>query len=231
MNLHQNLEYVLEKIETAKTKSSINHRVELVAATKTRDISTIEECYKLGIKTIGENRIQEATEKFTYFHGFEKITKRFIGHLQSNKVTKCLKVFDTVDSVDSLKLAKKLNSTPKNNHNKLECLLEINTSGEPQKNGFSPNISIDLISCFSLPELKSVGLMTIGPNTKNKKQIRGAFAELRKIKEEINKEIGTDVLTELSMGMTNDYELGVQEGSTMVRLGTGLFGKREQPHW
>ena len=226
MNLEKNLKQVLEKIESSKKKSSWGQSVELIAATKTREISTIEECYQLGIKTIGENRVQESEEKFSYFPGFEKIKKRFIGHLQTNKVNKCLNIFDTVDSVDSLKLANKVNKSSKKINKKTECLIEVNTSSEPQKNGFSPKITDELISCFRLTDLNIVGLMTVGPNTNNENNLRSAFILLRELKHQINKELGSTVLTELSMGMTNDYEIAIQEGSTMVRVGTALFGAR-----
>ena len=226
MSLEKNLKQVLENIESSKKKSSWGQSVELIAATKTREISTIEECYQLGIKTIGENRVQESEEKFSYFPGFEKIKKRFIGHLQTNKVNKCLNIFDTVDSVDSLKLANKVNKSSKNINKKTECLIEVNTSSEPQKNGFSPKITDELISCFRLTDLNIVGLMTVGPNTNNENNLRSSFILLRELKHQINKELGSTVLTELSMGMTNDYEIAIQEGSTMVRVGTALFGAR-----
>ena len=118
MTLEENLKRTIEKIETAKKKHGLKQHVEIVAATKTRQISIIQDCYKLGITTIGENRIQEAEEKFIHFHGFENIKKRFIGHLQTNKVKKCLNIFDTVDSIDTTTLAKKLNAAPKKNKKK-----------------------------------------------------------------------------------------------------------------
>ena len=136
MILEHNLKRVLDKIRTAKNNSNWDQEVELIAATKTRTISTIEELYNLGVKTIGENRIQEAESKFVDFHGFKKIKKRFIGHLQSNKINKCIKIFDTIDSIDTLKLAKKVNNALNKNSKKKECLIEINTSNEPQKHGF-----------------------------------------------------------------------------------------------
>ena len=227
MILEQNLKKVLEKINTAKNNSTWGQRVELVAATKTRDISTIEKLYRLGVKTIGENKVQEAEGKFLDFPGFENIKKRFIGHLQSNKVNKCLKLFDSIDSIDSLRIAKKLNKALlQQNTKKLECLIEINTSKEPQKHGFQPHVSDEIISCFELGCLNIVGLMTVGPNTKNKSTKQNAFILLRNLKNQINNELGLQAITELSMGMTNDYELAIQEGSTMVRVGTGLFGTR-----
>ena len=226
MSLEKNLKQVLENIESSKNKSHWGQNVELIAATKTQEITTIKECYKLGIKTIGENRVQESEKKFSYFPGFEKIKKRFIGHLQTNKVKKCLNIFDTVDSLDSLKLATKVNKASKNINKKTECLIEVNTSSEPQKNGFSPKITDELISCFRLTDLNIVGLMTVGPNTNNENNLRSSFILLRELKHQINKELGSTVLTELSMGMTNDYEVAIQEGSTMVRVGTALFGAR-----
>ena len=226
MILEQNLKKVLDKINNAKNKSNWGQQVELIAATKTRNISTIKELYNLGVKTIGENRIQEAEKKFLEFPGFENIKKRFIGHLQSNKTNKCLKLFDSIDGIDSLKLAKKVNKALSNKHQNIECLIQINTSGEPQKQGFQPQITDDLISCFELSSLKIVGLMTVGPNTKNISTKKSAFVLLRKLKNQINNELGLHIITELSMGMTSDYELAIQEGSTMVRIGTALFGSR-----
>ena len=109
----------------------------------------------------------------------------------------------------------------------IECLIEINTSGEPQKQGFQPQITNDIISCFELNQLNIVGLMTVGPNTRDETIRQSAFTLLRKLKDQINNELGFQVIIELSMGMTNDYELAIQEGSTMVRVGTGLFGARK----
>ena len=105
-------------------------------------------------------------------------------------------------------------------------MIEINTSGEPQKHGFQPTITDDLISCFNLINLNIVGLMTVGPNTDNEELKRGSFVLLRNLKSRINSELGFKAIKELSMGMTNDYELAIKEGSTMVRVGTGLFGLR-----
>ena len=227
MSLEQNLKDVLNKIKKEKEKSSFKQDVQLIAVTKTRPISIIEECCNLGVRNIGENRIQEATEKFIQFDGFEKTKKRFIGHLQTNKVNKCLNLFDTIDSVDSYRLASKIDTSARNKNIKIECLLEINTSGEKQKHGFKPEINKELLSCFDLKNLNITGLMTVGPNTQDKNKIRKSFSLLREIKENINENISTNVLTELSMGMSGDYDVGIQEGSTMVRVGTGLFGKRE----
>ena len=118
MALDQNVRLVFDRISSAKKRSAYNQDVELIAATKTRDIIQIQTCYDLGISSIGENRIQEAEKKLKELPSFNSIKKRFIGHLQTNKVNKCLRLFDTIDSVDTLKLAKKINSSsqrPKQN--------------------------------------------------------------------------------------------------------------------
>ncbi len=224
MNLNKNVSLVFDKINNAKKRSPHNQNVELIAATKTRDILQIQTCYDLGISSIGENRVQEAEKKLKELPSFNSIKKRFIGHLQTNKVNKCLRLFDTIDSLDTLKLAEKINSSSQ--PQKTECLVEINTSGELQKKGFKPKLSKELLSCFSLENLDIVGLMTIGPNTTIEKEIRDSFQALRVFKDQINQELGENKLTELSMGMSNDFELAIEEGSTMVRVGTGIFGPR-----
>ena len=224
MALDQNVRLVFDKINDAKKRSPYNQNVELIAATKTRDIFQIQTCFELGISSIGENRIQEAEKKLKELPSFNYIKKRFIGHLQTNKVNKCLRLFDTIDSIDTLKLAEKINSSSQSPQ--IECLIEINTSGELQKKGFKPKLSKELISCFSLENLNIVGLMTIGPYTTSEKEIRNSFQTLRAFKDQINQELGENKLTELSMGMSNDFELGIEEGSTMVRVGTGIFGPR-----
>ena len=225
MTLSKNVKLVFDKINKAIKRSPFNQNVELIAATKTRDVLQIQTCYNLGILSIGENRIQEAEKKLKKLPSFNSIKKRFIGHLQTNKVNKCLRLFDTVDSIDTLKLAEKINASSRSK--KTECLIEINTTGELQKKGFKPKLSKELISCFLLENLDVVGLMTIGPHTTNEKEIRSSFQALRVFKDLINQELGENKLTELSMGMSNDFELGIEEGSTMVRVGTGIFGPRK----
>ena len=155
-----------------------------------------------------------------------KMERRFIGHLQSNKVRKCLSLFDSVDTIDSVKLAKKLSNVAKEINKKITGLIEINTSGEGQKKGFLPTQLDEIQNCLNLPNLKVVGLMTIGPNTRNIKRVRNAFKDLRELKDLINSKNRSKSLSELSMGMSGDYEVAIEEGSTMIRLGTVLFGLR-----
>ncbi len=222
MTLIEKVQIINDKIEKAKIRGRVNQTVNIVAVTKTHPFSIIEQSYKAGVFSIGENRIQESKNKFRSFNSMPKITKRFIGHLQSNKVNKCIELFDTIDSVDSIKLLKKISNSVIKHQKKISVLLEINTSGEISKRGFKPNEISEIKECLEIKNIDVNGLMTIGPNTNDKNKIRKSFQILRKIKQTIK----NPKLQELSMGMSGDYEIAVEEGSTMVRLGTALFGKR-----
>ena len=226
MNLDEKLISINKKIELAQRKSVHKNLVKIIAVTKTHPFSFIEKSYNSNIYSIGENKVQEAEKKFEPFQKMPKIERRFIGHLQSNKVRKCLSLFDTVDTIDSVKLAKKISNIAKETNRKITGLIEINTSGESQKKGFLPKEVDDIQKCLNLPSLKIVGLMTIGPNTKNINKVRRAFKNLRKLKDLINTKNKNRDLSELSMGMSGDYEVAIEEGSTMIRLGTALFGVR-----
>ena len=227
MNLIAKIKSIESKIESAQIKSCFNHPVQIIAVTKTHPFQTIKEAYNAGITSIGENRVQEASQKFKSFEHMPNITKRFIGHLQTNKVKKCITLFDTIDSVDSLKLAKKISQVAKTFNRIVSVLLEINTSGERQKHGFSPDITENIINCFNEKNIKIKGLMTLAPLTTDKGRLRNSFFQLRELQDRIKHSLKTDQMTELSMGMSRDYEIAVEEGSTMIRLGTKLFGKRD----
>ena len=225
MGLKSSLEEILKNIERAKQNSFTKKDVILVAATKTRSFNQINEVYSLGIRHIGENRIQEAVGKFEAFEKMPNITRRFIGNLQSNKINKFIKLFDTIDSIDSFKLANKINTRIEKQ--RLTGLIEINTSGDKNKNGFKPELSDELIKCLHLNNLNINGLMTLGPFSQDPSETRTAFVLLRKFLDTINKETGSEKLTHLSMGMSGDYQIAIEEGSTMVRVGTSLFGTRQ----
>ena len=221
------LSRVKDKIDSALKQCDRNDSVTIVAATKSRNPKTVERCIHNGIVNIGENRVQEAVKKFNTIQPELVFTKRMIGHLQTNKINKALRTFDTIDSVDSLRLAKQLAKKLKHTTKSLSVLLEINTSGDKTKFGFDPQNDQDLLECITLDEIIVGGLMTIGPVSQEKDSTSKAFALLRKIKENINRQIvRKKKLTVLSMGMSNDFELGIYQGSTMVRLGTALFGPR-----
>jgi len=229
MSLKDTIKSIRSKIESAQKRGGFSHPVQLIAVTKTHPFSLIQECYDAGITTIGENKIQEASQKFESFENMQDITRRFIGHLQSNKVNKCLKMFDTIDSVDSLKLAKRISNAALSLKKTVPVLLEINTSGEVQKHGFLPNQLDEIIECFNETNIKIEGLMTVGPKTTEEKKTRDSFIQLRKMRDSISQLLNQPNLRELSMGMSGDYEIAVEEGSSVVRLGTALFGNRRTP--
>ena len=184
--------------------------------------------YKLGLCSIGENRVKEAIEKFQSLEKVPNIKKRFIGHLQSNKVKKCVGAFDTIDSIHSIKTLKKVSKECERAKKTIEILLEVNTSKEDQKKGFKPDNLQEIVSCFEIPNVNITGLMTLAPYTENEKLIRTSFSLLRDIKDNVNKILGKKRIKELSMGMSNDFEIAIEEGSTQIRLGTVLFGSRKK---
>ena len=226
MNIKKSVDKILNQIEATKVKTGISTNVKLVAATKTQTASKIIEAHLAGVQEIGENRIQEAVEKLKAL-GFPKLKRRFIGHLQTNKINKCVDLFDTIDSIDSLRLAKKINKRAALIGKRVPSLLEINITQEPQKKGFTPEEVDEMLATLGMENLNVCGLMTLGPKTREEKPTRRAFRALRRLKEDLNHQHREKEITELSMGMSKDYVIGVEEGSTMVRIGTGIFGKRQ----
>ena len=225
MNLNEKVKEIYSRINAAQQKNGLNHQVEIVGVTKTRPFSHIEESYNAGLRHIGENRIQEAATKFVSFDKMPDLKKRFIGHLQSNKSKKCVELFDTVDSIGSVKTLKKVKKYSLELKKSISILIEINTSKEVQKHGFFPYQKENILECFECGGVSIDGLMTIGPNTSNKAEVRRAFKSLRKTKEWVESQTNTKI-KHLSMGMSGDYELAVEEGSTMIRIGSFLYGPR-----
>ena len=228
MTLNDRFLEAQKNIKLALERSGRNQSVEIVAATKTQKPNTINETIECGISSIGENRIQEAEKKLKKIINLKSINKRFIGHLQSNKVNKCLELFDTIDSIHSLKIAKRISNRINVTNKNIECLIEVNTSRDENKKGFEPKNLSEMIDCINIENLNVCGLMTLGPQSQNPKDTRASFALLRKIMKTINKQTPARRLTELSMGMSGDYMVAVEEGSTMVRLGTTLYGSRKK---
>ena len=226
MSLNDKIKLIQSNIESAQKRGGFSHPVQLIAVTKTHPFSLIQKCDDSGLESIGENRIQEASKKFESFENMPNITRRFIGHLQTNKVNKCLELFDTIDSVDSIKLANKISNSARRLKKIIPILLEINTSGESQKHGFLSNQFDEIVACFHESNIQINGLMTVGPRTSNKNEIRESFIRLREIKDKINQSQPRQRINELSMGMSGDYEIAIEEGSTMIRLGSALFGSR-----
>ncbi len=199
--------------------------VRLLAATKSRSVNEIQEAIDAGVDLIGENYVQEAAKKF------EKIGKRvewhFIGHLQKNKVKKALQIFDVIETVDSLDIAREINKRAESMGKIAFVMLEINSAREPQKFGVMPENALDLADeIFSLENLQLIGVMTMGPTVSKPEDIRPYFRLTRKIFDELRYIYGDEQIRYLSMGMTDTWRIGVQEGANIVRIGTGIFGPR-----
>ncbi|MBE9532381.1 MAG: YggS family pyridoxal phosphate-dependent enzyme, partial [Proteobacteria bacterium] len=222
----ENLDIVLKRIERASRKAGRDPaEIKLVAATKTVDPRRIKEAIGSGIRICGENYIQEAQEKT------DKLKKaplswHFIGHLQKNKAKFAVELFDMVETVDSIELARALsNRTEK----PLDVLIEVNLAGEKTKHGVSAKKAIKLAKDISkLEKIKLKGLMTIPPYHETKELSRPYFMTLRRVAERINKENLPGVsMHELSMGMSHDFEIAIEEGATIIRVGSAIFGERE----
>lgn len=201
--------------------------VRLIAVSKTFEHNLITQAITSGIYDFGENYVQELTDKQKLLAEFP-IRWHFIGHLQTNKVKYIAQWINMIHSVDSEKLAVEIDKQAKKYNRTINVLVEVNTSEEATKFGAKPEKAIELLKNIStLPHLAVKGLMTIGPFSDDKEESRRAFVLLRSILEEANTlKIMREPLTELSMGMTHDYETAIEEGSTIVRIGTAIFGAR-----
>lgn len=212
---------IRENIE--KIKKEIPDNITLVAATKTKTVDEIKEAIDAGITIIGENYVQEAEKKFNELKGNVKF--HCIGHLQTNKVKKALKIFDMIETVDSLKLAEEIG---KRAEKVMPVLIEVNVGKEATKTGCNPEDVIMLVKEISkLEKIKILGLMTMAPYFDNPEKDRPYFRELKKLFEKIRSlNIENVNMKILSMGMTDSYKIAIEEGSNMVRIGTKIFGKR-----
>ncbi len=227
MPIRENVQFVRNKIaEACRRSGRKSEEIELVAITKTVDVEQINEAIAAGIRVVGENRVQEAWRKFQEVG--EKAHWHMVGHLQTNKVKRVLQFADMIHSVDSVYLAREIQTQANKLDRTIEILIQVNTSGEESKFGLEPEATIGAIEEVStLPNLKIKGIMTIGAFLPNPEDVRPCFKLLNDLKDRVNErgitsvEIGT-----LSMGMTNDYEIAIEEGSTMVRVGTAIFGER-----
>jgi pyridoxal phosphate enzyme (YggS family) len=206
--------------------------VTLVAVTKTVPPEAIQSAFAAGIRCFGENRVQEAVAKISpdLFREFEAAPQwHLVGHLQTNKVKKALELFQVIQSVDSLRLAETIQRHAAALQKTVEVFIEVNTSGEASKFGVAPAQALPLARDIArLPNLQLAGLMTIGALTENQEIIRNCFRRLRELRAEISAaNVSGLQLRHLSMGMTDDFELAIEEGSTMVRVGRAIFGPRE----
>lgn len=201
--------------------------ITIVAVTKTHTPAVIKTAVAAGIHDIGENRVQEAEPKINEVGPIARF--HMVGHLQTNKAKKAVQLFDVIQSIDSFKLTWEINRQAGLIDRTIECYIEVNSSGESQKFGVAPDECLDLLrQVHSLDHIKLTGLMTIGPFTDNEESIRKAFRLCRELFQKGKDIAGNDFHT-LSMGMSDDFPLGIAEGSTMIRIGTALFGPRQLP--
>ncbi len=218
---------VRERIETARERAGRTQRVTLVAVTKTHPAEVVRSAREAGIEDVGENRVQELERKVEEV-GREGLRWHLIGHLQRNKVRAALPLFDLLHSLDSLRLAEKLSEEAVAAGREVRALVQVNTSSEESKYGFSADAALDALGeICELPGLRIEGLMTMAPFTEEEAILRATFAAARRLQEEAGRQISGFQPLELSMGMSNDFEIAVEEGSTLVRLGTVLFGERD----
>jgi PLP dependent protein len=222
-----NVRIVNERIAAAAGRSGRSRdAVTLLAATKTVAPELIREGVAAGISAMGENRIQEAADKIPALHGVD-IDWHFIGHLQSNKARQAVRLFPTIQSVDSVELARTLQRVASDEGKWVRVLLEVNTSGEPSKHGFAPTeVERAALEIQSMSALEIEGLMTIGPLTNDAHETRQSFRLLKGLQDQLAARYTDSDWDTLSMGMTDDFEIAVEEGSTLVRVGRAIFGAR-----
>lgn len=227
-DLKTNLEKIHEKIKLACDRSSRKSSdVKILLATKTVPPDIILQAFSLGELLIGENRVQELVEKYDALKNVEHTT-HFIGHLQSNKIKSIIDKVSCIESVDNIKLAEKINAQLQKSNLKMDIFVEVNTSGETSKIGCKPSELLDLLAGISkLPALNVKGLMTIGALTDDTKKVRSCFSLLRELSEKAKSQnIENIIMNELSMGMSDDFELAIEEGATEIRIGSAVFGSR-----
>ena len=230
MSIAENIAQVRERIAAAALRAGRNpNEITLMGVSKTFPPERIHEAYAAGLRVFGENRVQEFASKAN-LRDLPDIEWHLIGHLQTNKAAKATELFDAVDSVDSVRMAEKLNASTESAGKILSVLIEINVGGEKAKNGVAPNsdeLEQILQGAPRWGNLNIQGLMTVPPYTEDPEGSRQYFRQLRQIRDSIAArnlpKIGTEVL---SMGMSHDFEVAIEEGATCVRVGTAIFGER-----
>jgi PLP dependent protein len=226
-SIAENLDRVREQISSASSKSGRSAvDVELVAITKTHPAEKVREAIEAGQTLFGESRVQEARAKIPELPSH--IRWHFVGHLQKNKVRQALPLFEMIHSVDSLALAQDINRIAEEEGLYPRVLLEVNVAGEGSKFGFSPDdLHGKMEALLALPRLSIEGLMCIPPLAVEPEDSRKVFVQLRQLRDSLEKEFSMK-LPQLSMGMTQDFPIGIEEGATMVRVGTAIFGERSK---
>lgn len=225
MNLAENFAAIRSRIAAACARAGRDvSSVQLVAVSKTHPATTVTEAVQLGQVLFGESKVQEAKAKIPECPSAARW--HLIGHLQTNKAREAVQWFDLIESVDSLHLAQELNRRADAASKRLVVLLQVNVAGEATKFGYSPERFLEELPALAgLPRLEVQGLMTIAPYAEDPERVRPVFRRLRELKEQAETRLGYS-LPHLSMGMSGDFEVAIEEGATLVRVGTALFGAR-----
>ena len=223
----ERVQRVRERIERASERAGRADQVTLVAVTKTHPPEVVEAVVRAGIRDVGENRVSELDEKVADL-GRETARWHLIGHLQRNKVRRALPLFDLLHSLDSFRLAETVSSAASDAGVAVRALVQVNASGEDTKGGFPAEEALDAIARIAeLPGLQVLGLMTMAPFDADESTLRRVFGATRRLWEDADRQISGFRGEVLSMGMSGDFEIAVEEGSTLVRVGTLLFGERD----
>ena len=230
MSVANNLQLIHQSITDSANKAGRNPEdIKLIAVSKTSSVEEVQSVIDLGVNVFGENTIQDAMTKIPVI-GTENTEWHFIGHLQSKKSKSIPGYFDWIHTIDSIHLAEKISSAMLNNNpeRQLNCLIQMNVSGEASKSGITVSELIpfvDSLMKLELPCIQWRGLMTIGVNN-NMDKSRTVFSKLRQCRNQCAEKFSLDNFDQLSMGMSGDYQVAIEEGATMVRLGTSIFGDR-----
>jgi hypothetical protein len=217
---------VRERIERARERAGRSDPVTLVAVTKTHRADAVRAVKAAGVADVGENRVQELEEKVAEV-GRETVGWHLIGHLQRNKAGKALPLFDLIHSLDSLRLAEALSAEAVKRGVDVRALVQVNASGEGTKGGFEPDALVEGVGRIAeMPGMRVEGLMTMAPFTDDEQVVRAAFRRTRELLDDVARQVPGLAGRQLSMGMSNDFEIAVEEGSTLVRVGSVLFGER-----
>lgn len=221
---------VRERVAAAAERSGRRAEdIHIVAVSKTVPVERLREAHALGFTTFGENRVQEAEEKIGALLGLDDLRWELIGHLQTNKAARALQLFNRIQSLDSLRLIDILNARGRENAWVVPVLLEVNLAGEESKTGFAPDALREAAQLVAdCGWLRVEGLMTVAPLTHDPESVRPYFRRLRALRDELAEQVplSQGAWRELSMGMSDDFEVAIEEGATMIRLGRALFGER-----
>jgi hypothetical protein len=229
MTLAENARTLRERVAAAAQRSGRQPEdVRIIAVTKTVAVESLRAAHALGFDAFGENRVQEAEEKIAALRELD-LRWELIGHLQTNKAARALQLFNRIQSLDSLRLAEVLNARGRENSWVVPVLLEVNVSGEPSKTGFTPGALREAARVVAdCGWLRAEGLMTIAPLASDPEAARPHFRRLRELRDELAEHVplAKGAWRELSMGMTDDFAVAIEEGATLIRIGRALFGER-----